>query len=101
MKYRKHLFICTNEKETGKKCCGQNQGMELVKLFKSLIAERGLTGEVRAQRTGCLDVCADGPAMVLYPEGVFYGRVRPEDVSQLFENLIINDELVERLKLKF
>jgi (2Fe-2S) ferredoxin len=101
MKYKKHIFVCTNEREGGKQCCGEKAGMELVAEFKNLVKEHKLTADVRAQRAGCFDVCNSGPAVVVYPEGVFYGHVKPEDVKEIFEEHIINNRPVERLKLNF
>jgi (2Fe-2S) ferredoxin len=100
MKYKKHVFICTNEKP-GKKCCGEVKGMELVNAFKDLVKKNNLNTEFRAQKAGCLDVCNFGPAMVVYPEGIFYGNVQLEDVKEIFEEHILNDKPVERLILKF
>lgn len=101
MKYKKHVFICTNQKEGGKKCCGTEHGMALVDAFKNSLQQRGLQKDIRAQRAGCLDVCAFGPAMVVYPEGVFYGNVSLNDVEEIVENHLVNDQVVERLKLDF
>lgn len=101
MKYKKHIFICTNEREGGKQCCGEKTGMELVGEFKNLIKENKISAEVRAQRAGCFDVCNFGPAVVVYPEGVFYGNVTLSDVKEIIDEHILNDRPVERLKLKF
>lgn len=101
MKYKKHIFICTNEKPDGKKCCGEQRGMELVNAFKELVKKHKLPAEVRAQRAGCFDVCSFGPAVVVYPEGIFYGHVQLNDVEEIFQNHIINNQPVERLILKF
>lgn len=99
MKYEKHIFICTNDKVAPKKCCGSERGMVLVDLFKEKMKEKGLTKTMRAQKTGCLDVCAFGPGLVIYPEGVFYGGVQPEDVDEIIESHLVNNVTVERLKL--
>ncbi len=101
LKYKKHLFICTNDREKGLDACGSGKGMELVEAFKALVKAHRLQVEVRAQRAGCLDVCKFGPAMVMYPEGVFYGKVNLEDVNEIFESHILGDKPVERLVLKF
>ncbi|MFN8416287.1 MAG: (2Fe-2S) ferredoxin domain-containing protein [Cytophagaceae bacterium] len=101
MKYKKHVFVCTNQKPDGKKCCGEATGMALVDLFKKEIKDRNLQIDIRAQRAGCFDVCAHGPAVVVYPEGIFYGHVQPEDVNEIIESHLINDQPVERLKLPF
>ena len=75
--------------------------MELVHAFKDLVKKHKLKTEVRAQKAGCLDVCSFGPAMVVYPEGIFYGKVKLKDVKEIFESHILNNKPVERLILKF
>jgi (2Fe-2S) ferredoxin len=99
MKFKKHVFICTNERPEGKECCGEKRGMELVEAFKTEIKSRKLAVEIRAQRAGCIDVCAHGPALVVYPEGIFYGKVTLQDVTEIVESHLVNDIPVERLKL--
>ncbi|MBC7891102.1 MAG: (2Fe-2S) ferredoxin domain-containing protein [Sphingobacteriaceae bacterium] len=101
MKYQKHVFICTNQKEAPKKSCGEVHGTELVTAFKEALKERGLHTTMRAQKTGCLDMCAFGPSLVVYPEGVFYGNVQLGDVEEIVESHLVNDTPVERLKLTF
>ena len=101
MKFKKHIFICTNQKPDGKKCCGESNGIVLIEAFKALIKEHNILVDVRAQKSGCLDVCAFGPALVVYPEGVFYGKVTLGDVPELFYSHILNDTPLERLKLSF
>lgn len=101
MKYKKHIFICTNERTDGRACCGEGRGMELVNAFKELVKKNKLNTEIRAQRAGCFDVCSFGPAVVVYPEGIFYGHVELTDVQEIFDEHILNDRPVERLKLNF
>jgi (2Fe-2S) ferredoxin len=101
MKFKKHVFICTNDKEAPKKCCGSEKGMALVEAFKEALKEQNLLIEVRAQKSGCLDVCAFGPSIVVYPEGIWYGNVQTTDVREIVENHLVNDRPVERLQLKF
>lgn len=99
MIYEKHVFICTNDKDAPKKCCGSAHGMDLVNAFKEQWEAAGFTKKVRIQRAGCLDVCGKGPAMVVYPEGVFYGNVQKEDVAEIVEKHLLNDEIVNRLQI--
>lgn len=101
MKYQKHVFICTNQKEAPKKCCGEARGLALVEAFKQALKDKGLTPQLRAQKTGCLDVCAFGPAVVVYPEGTFYGNVQLSDVEEIVDRHLIGNEPVERLRLDF
>ena len=99
MKFKKHVFICTNDKDAPKKSCGSVHGMQLVDAFKEELKEKGLLQEIRAQRAGCLDCCAQGPTMVVYPEGVFYGNVQLGDVKEIVEKHLVADEVVERLRI--
>jgi (2Fe-2S) ferredoxin len=102
MKFTKHVFICTNEREDKtRKSCGEKHGLDLVQAFKKSIKDRGLAVSIRAQRAGCLDVCDLGPALVVYPEGIFYGNVGLGDVEEIVENHLAKNQPVERLVLKF
>ena len=101
MKFQKHVFICANQKETPKKSCGAEHGAALVEAFKQELTQRGLQKEIRAQRAGCLDACAFGPALVVYPEGTYYGKVQLSDVPEIVEKHLVNNEVVERLVLTF
>ena len=63
MYYKKHIFICTNQRTAGgRPSCGEQHGLELVAAFKKLIKDRGLSVGMRAQKAGCLDVCELGPS---------------------------------------
>lgn len=101
MRFEKHIFICANQKAEGKACCGESRGMELVEKFREVLAEKGLKGKVRAQRSGCLDACTKGPALVVYPDGTYYGGVTPVDVERIIEQHIIGGNIVEELELKY
>lgn len=101
MKYQKHVFICTNTKEAGKKCCGEERGMALVQAFKDEIRNRGLQTQMRAQKTGCLDACNFGPSLVVYPEGTYYGNVQLSDVTEIVEKHLLGKQPVERLVLPY
>ncbi len=101
MIYTKHIFICTNQRPEGaaKPSCGETHGMALVTEFKKQIKEKGLSFEIRAQKTGCLDVCDFGPALVVYPDGVFYQNVQLSDVAEIVNEHLIGNKVVERLVL--
>lgn len=75
--------------------------MALVQAFKDEIRNKGLQVEIRAQRTGCLDACNFGPALVVYPEGTYYGHVQLSDVREIVEKHLIASQPVERLVLPY
>ena len=87
-----------NQREEGhpRGCCDPTGQGELQRLFKTGLAKRGIT-EVRANKSGCLDQCELGPTVVIYPEAVWYGGVKPEDVDEIIEAHIIGGEAVKRL----
>ena len=98
MIYKKHIFICTNQRPAGARvCCGEVHGSTLTAAFKKLIKDRGLSVEMRAQRTGCFDLCEHGPSVVIYPDGVFYGKVQLTDVEEIVTEHLQNERVVERL----
>lgn len=99
MRFEKHIFICANQKGEGKACCGEKEGMALVEKFREVLAARGLKGEVRAQRSGCLDACKFGPALVIYPEGTYYKNVQIEDVERIVDTHVIDNKIVQDLEL--
>jgi (2Fe-2S) ferredoxin len=56
---------------------------------------------MRAQKTGCLDACNFGPALVVYPEGTYYGNVQIEDINEIIENDLLQNQPVTRLVLPY
>jgi (2Fe-2S) ferredoxin len=100
-KFKHHIFVCTNQRtpENPRGCCDPAGLGALQLLFKKELAARGLKGAVRANRAGCLDQCEHGPTVVVYPEAVWYGGVKPEDVVEIVESHIVNGRPVERLLL--
>ena len=100
-KFTRHIFICTNQRppENPRGCCDREGLAALQLAFKQELATRGLRDQVRANRAGCLDQCEHGPTVVIYPDAVWYGGVRPEDVAEIVESHVINQIPVARLLL--
>ena len=100
-KFEKHIFVCGNQRPAGhpRGCCDPQAEARLQKLFKQKLAERGLKGKVRANQSGCLDQCAHGPNIVVYPDAVWYGHVTEADVEEIIESHILSGKPVERLRL--
>jgi (2Fe-2S) ferredoxin len=96
-----HIFVCTNERapDHPRGCCKAKGAEDLVAAFKAELSSQGLAGAVRAQKAGCLDVCEAGAAVVIYPEGVWYGRVTSADVSEIVRSHLVEGKPVERLRI--
>ena len=102
MRFRHHLFVCENVRppDDPRGCCTARGSGGLREAFKAELARRGLKGIVRANKSGCLDACAHGPTVVVYPEGVWYGGVTVADVPEIVERHLVGGEPVERLRLR-
>jgi (2Fe-2S) ferredoxin len=100
-KFQKHVFICTNERtaEDPRGCCKAKGSEQVVEAFKKALHARGLKRVIRANKAGCLDQCANGVTVVVYPEGTWYGRVTVEDVAQIVEEHLVGGRPVARLVL--
>ncbi len=98
----RHVFICVNRRdpENPKGSCAA-KGSEAVRdEFKRLLQDRGVKGRIRANAAGCLDQCARGPTVVVYPEQVWYGGVGVGDVSEIVDRHVLGGVPVERLRMK-
>lgn len=101
IKPKYHVFVCTSSRINGsqKGYCHSNAAVEIVTNFMESLEENGLSGEVMVSNTGCLGLCNDGPIVVIYPEGTWYGKVSPDDVEEIVESHLISGEVVKRLKI--
>ncbi|HEX3436133.1 MAG TPA: ferredoxin [Pseudacidobacterium sp.] len=100
-KFKRHIFVCTNSREPGsaRPSCAHSGSNDLHTLFKDKVKDAGLKATVRANKAGCLDQCEHGPTVAVYPEAVWYGFVKPEDVDEIVSEHIVSGRPVERLML--
>src|SRR3990172_3990535 len=98
-RFRQHVFVCENRRpaDDPRGSCGCKGSEAIRGALKEELKRRGLQGTVRANTAGCLDACAYGPTVVVYPEGVWYGGVRPEDVPEIVERHLMGGEPLGRL----
>ncbi len=99
--YRHHIFFCINQRDGGEACCQNFDSFAMQQYAKQRIKDLGMAGPggVRVNTAGCLDRCAEGPIVVIYPDGVWYTWLDQSDVDEIIEEHLINGCIVERLRL--
>lgn len=104
--FKKHIFVCTNRRDpqNPKGSCANRGAEEICNVFKKALHEQGLRGfelgPMRANSSGCLDQCAHGPTVVVYPDGIWYSVKTPEEAKEIVEEHLKNGRPVERLRIK-
>jgi NADH-quinone oxidoreductase subunit F len=86
-----HVLVCTGSG------CIASGALEVVAALREEIQRIGLDAECKVIETGCLGPCAVGPVAVVYPEGVFYQGLKPEDAAEIAEEHLLKGRVVERL----
>jgi (2Fe-2S) ferredoxin len=94
-----HVFVCT-----GKSCSNHNSEVTFEALRHEL-KQQGLlygkhghfSGRVVLTTCGSVGLCASGPAVLVYPEGLWYHQVTPADVPELVQCLIEGKRLTRLL----
>ena len=56
--------------------------------------------DIRINKSGCLDLCNLGPAMVMYPNKIWYKNISIDDCNEIFTKTILKDEIIDRLSLE-
>ncbi len=101
---KRHIFVCAG------KSCAAVGGAEVKKAFEEELKKRNLRwgkaskgrnpeGEIVLTDCGSVGFCAIGTAVLIYPEGIWYGQVRASDVPEIVEEHLEKGKTVERLAL--
>ncbi|MBI4384908.1 MAG: (2Fe-2S) ferredoxin domain-containing protein [Nitrospinae bacterium] len=96
-----HILVCTNQRPPGhpRGSCGENAAAALLEKFGMGIEEKMLFGKAIVSTSSCLGPCSMGPVVIVYPDGVWYNRVKPADVNEILEQHIARGKKVERLEI--
>ncbi len=84
-------------------CCGNNCGenLPLFNYLKERVADAGLVAgdpnAVRVNRAGCLEVCMEGPIMVVHPDGVWYCHLNEAAINRIIDEHFRQGKVVEEL----
>ncbi|MDP1900929.1 MAG: (2Fe-2S) ferredoxin domain-containing protein [Rubrivivax sp.] len=99
--YKHHLFFCLNQRGPGEACCAGHDAQAAFDHCKARVKAEGLAGPggVRVNKSGCLDRCAGGPVVVVYPEGTWYTYVDKHDLDEIVDSHLKQGRVVQRLEL--
>lgn len=94
--FRQHVFICTEEKSEGVTACPRSGSLHVLQALQQGLCAQGLDDDVQVTTCGCLGLCDDGPIMIVYPGGIWYRKIKEEDVSEIVTSLR-SGQVVSRL----
>ena len=102
-RFQKHIFICNNKRteDDPRGSCSARGSEDLLDYAKERIHALGLKGKIRVNKAGCLDACAHGPTMVIYPDDTWYSPKTKEDIEEIITGHIRNNCITDRLVIKF
>jgi len=97
--YHHHVFFCTNQREKGASCCNNFAAQSIRDYAKARIKALGVSGagQIRVNQAGCLGRCAEGPVLVVYPEGIWYTYSTRQDIDAIIERHLMQGEPVQDL----
>jgi (2Fe-2S) ferredoxin/2-polyprenyl-3-methyl-5-hydroxy-6-metoxy-1,4-benzoquinol methylase len=98
--FRYHVFVCDQGKPEGLPCCAARGSAKVLEALRREVAARGLSNNVQITACGSLGLCERGPNMIVYPEGIWYSSVMPQDVPEIVQTHFQAGRLVERLANK-
>jgi (2Fe-2S) ferredoxin len=90
-----HVFVCTT---VGRHHCGGLGSEHILQRLRDEVERRDLHW-VRTTRMGCNQQHHQGPILIVYPDGVWYGRLRVEDIDEIIEEHLVAGRPVERLRI--
>lgn len=98
--YRVHVFCCVNQRPDSHRrgCCASKGSRNLCDYMCRLGMAMGVR-RIRINHAGCMNICEHGPAMVIYPDGVWYRYETEADIEEIMRRHVIGGRRVERLLL--
>ncbi|MCX7796855.1 MAG: NAD(P)H-dependent oxidoreductase subunit E, partial [bacterium] len=88
---RANVLICAGS------ACVSSRAYEFKESLLNALEEAGIREEVNVVDTGCVGTCDLGPVAIVYPDGVFYVRLKPEDAVTIVNEHLLKGRIVNRL----
>jgi NADH-quinone oxidoreductase subunit F/NAD(P)H dehydrogenase (quinone)/NADP-reducing hydrogenase subunit HndC len=80
--------------------CHATGSIAVKEALEKEIEEKQLSDKIKVVETGCNGFCAMGPILVVQPDGIFYQKLKPEDIPELVESQLVGNQPLERLLYK-
>ena len=82
-----HILVCNSYRVAGdaKGYCNKNGGAGFIQYISEECADRGL--DVTVSSTACLNVCSQGPILVIHPNNLWYGAITNEKIDDILDTL--------------
>ena len=93
--FERHLLICT-----GPRCGGERNSTRIRQEFRREFVRQSVPATVKETQCICFGICSYGPNVIIYPDGVVYSGVKPQDVREIVREHICRGRVVERLLFK-
>ena len=93
-----HVFVCTQGKPEGVASCPNSGSPRVLQALERELNSHGLDQAVQVTACGCLGLCENGPVMIVYPDGIWYRRVKEEDVPEIVGSHFRDGKVVSRLE---
>ena len=75
--------------------CAERGSVALLSTLRRLVKRAGRTKDIRITRTHCMGRCGEGPALVVYPDGIWYRGMTAGDAEELLSGHLLGDRLLE------
>jgi (2Fe-2S) ferredoxin len=95
--FRYHAVVCAQEKPEGTPCCSAAGSARVLDALHAELAAQGITDDVQVSTCSCLGLCDSGPVMIVYPEGTWYAKPTPRDISEIVSSHLRGGNKVSRL----
>lgn len=93
-----HVFVCAQSRADGHprgSCVACGAG-SIFQAFANQINIKKLVGKVALTQTGCLGPCHLGSNVLIYPDGIMYSEIQPDDVETIVERHILQGEPLQQ-----
>lgn len=91
--YRSHVLVCVDPD------CVKRGAHDIIDAFQDELVAQGLIDEVQVLETSRIGGCSDGPEMMVYPEGVHYSGMCPDDIPYLVEEHFLKGRVAKKFEI--